>query len=116
MLDLSIATISKHKSNQIIHRLNIGSIVNLALMARRFEQPSAFENCKMARQSRWNNIEPPRDFPNWKPARPLTHEHAIDRHPRVLGKGGKGFYGDILIHKTVMPELSNLDKVRCDEF
>jgi hypothetical protein len=52
----------------------------------------------------------PRDFQRGQALRPNPDQKAERLKPRRLREGGKGFDGGVLLHNSVMPEISKLDK------
>lgn len=64
----------------------------------------------MPRQRRRYDTQSARDLTDLQSFGASANKQAKNRHARILGQRGEGFYGGILIHISIMPELPMLDK------
>ena len=73
-------------------------------------EPSSLQDCKMARKSRGYDVKLTPDLTNWEALWACTDKQAKDAHASGLSESSERFYGSTLIHTSVMPEVTYLDK------
>ena len=108
---LATATVGNQELHKFVHRAEIRGVVNLALMTGRGQHTCPFEDGEMPRQRRGLRTQLARNLQGGQALGPHADQQSESFQSGRLGKGRKSVDSVSLIHNSVLPEISNLDKV-----